>query len=198
MWKSEEYFAFQGEYFKVDRFFLYTKPKTAIRIFCCPGKKAAAIAGALGDHLVTINSPQTCRDEIFPAFEQAAKQAGKDPAKMEKMVEVLLYFADKSTGIKEIQRSGEAGFLAKGAFNEVDPQENPKHVLHCGRRNNRKALALRHLTRRPHQNNRTIPASRRHTHRTSHTLTPRQNRTHRQKTLPHFKTQKHANTQNCP
>ena len=60
---------------------------------------------------------------VFPAFEQAAKKAGKDPSKMEKMVEIQLYFSDKNSGIESIRRSGEAGFLAEHAFSEVDPRK---------------------------------------------------------------------------
>ncbi len=199
MWKSEEYFAFQGEYFKVDRFFLYTKPKTAIPVyFAAQGKKAAAIAGALGDHLVTINSPQTCRDEIFPAFEQAAKQAGKDPAKMEKMVEVLLYFADKSTGIKEIRKSGEAGFLAKGAFNEVDPRKIQSMSCTVGDETIAKHW---HFVTSPEDLIKTIEqyqqAGATHIELVTHSH-PDKIEHIGKKTLPHFKTQKHANTQNCP
>ena len=107
--------------------FLYTKPKTTLPIyFAAQGKQAAACAGTYGDHLVTINSAETCRDVVFPAFEQAAKKAGKDPSKMEKMVEVQLYFSDQVEGIKEIRKSGEAGFLAEGAFGESDPRKIQK------------------------------------------------------------------------
>ena len=59
---------------------------------------------------------------IFPAFEESAKKAGKDPSKMEKMVEVLLHFADTNEGVNEVRRSGNAGFLARGAFAEADPR----------------------------------------------------------------------------
>ena len=124
MWRSGDYFMHQGKNFKVPNFFLYTKPKRLIPIyFAAQGKKAAACAGIYGDHIVTINSPETCRDVIFPAFEQAAKKVGKDPSKMDKMVEVQLHFADQNSGVKEIKRSGEAGFLAEDSFGESDPRK---------------------------------------------------------------------------
>jgi coenzyme F420-dependent glucose-6-phosphate dehydrogenase len=124
MWQSEEYFTYQGKYFKIKDFFLYTKPKTEIPIyFAAQGRKAAEYAGIYGDHLVTINSPETCQNIIFPSFEQSAKKAGKTILKMEKMVEVLLYFSEKDGGVYKIRMSGEAGFLARGSFNEVDPRK---------------------------------------------------------------------------
>jgi G6PDH family F420-dependent oxidoreductase len=124
MWRSEDYFSHQSKYFKVANFYLYTKPKGSIPIyFAAQGKKAAAYAGIYGDHLVTINSAETCRDVVFPAFEQAAKEVGKDPSKMDKMVEVQIYFSDLNLGVREIKRSGEAGFLAEDSFGESDPRK---------------------------------------------------------------------------
>ena len=132
MWKSKEYFSYNVENFKVTNFFLYTKPKTEIPIyFAAQGKKAAECAGTYGDHLVTINSPEICRDVVFPAFEKAAKDAGKDPSKMDKMVEVQLHFSDRGSGVKNIKETGEAGFLAKQAFSESDPRkiQNMSHMV---------------------------------------------------------------------
>jgi len=124
MWESEEYFSYQGNYFKMNNFFLYTKPKTQIPIyFAAQGRKASAYAGIYGDHLVTVNSPENCRDVVFPSFEESARKVGKDPSKMEKMVEVSLYFADKNVGVEEVRRTGEAGFFAIGSFDETDPRK---------------------------------------------------------------------------
>ncbi len=124
MWESNEYFRHQGKYFKIQNFYLYTKPETQIPIyFAAQGRKAASYAGIYGDHLVTVNSPENCREVIFPAFEEAARKVGKDLSKMEKMVEVPVYFANKNTGVEEVRRSGEAGFFAEGSFNETDPRK---------------------------------------------------------------------------
>jgi len=124
MWESEKYFTFEGKYFRMHNFFLYTKPKTKIPIyFAAQGRKAASYAGIYGDHIVTVNPPEICRDIVFPSFEKSAQNAGHDPSKKEKMVEVLLYFADRNIGVKEVRRSGEAGFFAEGSFNETDPKK---------------------------------------------------------------------------
>ena len=123
-WTSNEYFTFEGEYFRIENFFLYTKPKTQIPIyFSAIGKQATHFAGTVGDHLVTINSPETCQNIIFPIFESAARNAGKDPTRMEKMVLLDLFFGDKLQGVKEARRSGEAGILAEGAFEQRDPRK---------------------------------------------------------------------------
>ncbi len=124
MWESEEYFNHQGKHFNMNNFLLYTKPKTKIPIyFAAQGRKAASYSGIYGDHLVTVNSAENCRDVIFPTFEESARKVGKDPSVMEKMVEVSLYFTEKNAGVEEVKRSGEAGFFAVGSFDETDPRK---------------------------------------------------------------------------
>jgi coenzyme F420-dependent glucose-6-phosphate dehydrogenase len=123
MWEAEDYFDFKGRYFKLTEFFLYTKPKTKIPIyFAADGKRGASYAGVYGDHLVTLNNPDKCKNIIYPSFEASARKAGKDLSRMEKMVEVLVHFNDKKHGLEEVRRSGDAGTLAEGAVNERDPR----------------------------------------------------------------------------
>ncbi|MDA4111629.1 MAG: LLM class flavin-dependent oxidoreductase [Thaumarchaeota archaeon] len=123
MWESKDYFSFDGKYFPMREVFLYTKPKTKIPIyFSAIGPKATSFAGTFGDHLTTINSPEKCREEIFPIFESSARKAGKDPESMEKLVLIDLYFGSKEDGIREIKKSGEASASADGAFGEMDPR----------------------------------------------------------------------------
>lgn len=123
MWESRTYFTFEGKHFKMNDFFLYTKPKARIPVyFSAIGKKAAEYAGTYGDHLVTANTPEACRDLIFPIFESSARKSGKDPSKMEKMVEMLLHFGDKKHATEEIKKSGYAGVFSEGAFDERDPR----------------------------------------------------------------------------
>ena len=72
---------------------------------------------------MTINSPDTCRERVFPEFEKSAVKAGKDPSKMERMVEIPLHFVNKDGGIEEIRKSGNAGFLARDSLSETDPRK---------------------------------------------------------------------------
>ncbi len=123
LWYSEEYFTFEGKYFGLTDVFLYTKPKTRIPIyFSAIGKKAAAIAGTYGDNLVTFNSVERCKELIFPLFETSAREAGKEPSNMDKMVLLDWYPSEKDRGVRELKEKGEAGPLADGAFEEPDPR----------------------------------------------------------------------------
>jgi len=122
LWAREDYFTFKGRYFTMRDVMLYTKPKTKIPIyFSAIGPKSASYAGRFGDHLITFASPETCRDVIFPKFNEATSAAGKDPRKAEKMILVNFAVGDPKESIERL-RGGWAGFLAKGAFDEPDPR----------------------------------------------------------------------------
>jgi len=125
LWSSREFFDFEGRYFKMNKLYLYTKPKSKIPVyFSAIGKKAASYAGTYGDHLITTgNSPARCRNVIFPAFEESARKAGKNPSKMQKMVHFQLYLTSKKAGLNRMRRTGEGGIVAKGAYDEPDPRK---------------------------------------------------------------------------
>jgi len=94
-----------GKIFQAEDFFLYTKPKTKILVyFAAQGRKAARCAGVYGDHIVAINTPEVCREVIFPVFEESARAVGRDPSEMEKTAEVLLlHFADKIMELRKLE-----------------------------------------------------------------------------------------------
>jgi len=124
LWKSSSYVNFDGEYFKMRQVYLYTKPKTNLKIyFSSTGPKAAYYAGKYGDHLITLTLHKTleqCRDEIFPSFERGARDAGKNPRKMEKIVSLNFTLEDEKSYLKEVKKT--AGILAKASWNEPDPR----------------------------------------------------------------------------
>jgi coenzyme F420-dependent glucose-6-phosphate dehydrogenase len=86
LWKSGSYFDFRGRYFSANQLFLYTKPRTEMKIlFSGVGRKAARYAGQYGDGLITLSSHnnfERCRDMLFPSFYEGARSAGEDPTEM--------------------------------------------------------------------------------------------------------------------
>lgn len=90
-WTSQDYFRWEGKYFPLELIYCLDKPKKPIPIYVSGfGPKSAYLAGRYGDHLMTwaaaMDSREKIKNEIFPAFERGARDAGKDPSKMEKMV----------------------------------------------------------------------------------------------------------------
>ena len=124
MWEEDKYFDFEGKYFPMKDLFLYTRPKSRIPIyFSALGPKSAVYAGLYGDHLVTIGSPEYCVKVLFPAFEQGATKAGKDPAGREKMVLLEVFFGSEEEGLKKLKQTGEAGSTDMAAFGILDPRK---------------------------------------------------------------------------
>jgi len=120
LWSSEGYFDFHGRFFTMPKVMLYTKPKTRIPIyFSAMGAKAASYAGKFGDCLITIASPEKCRQVIFPNFEEGLRLVGKDPSEAEKMVLILFEFGDPELCLRKI-RAGGAAFLSTRAFDNPD------------------------------------------------------------------------------
>ena len=126
LWSSTSYFDFDGKFFKMKQVYLYTKPKSPLSVyFSAIGEKAAYYAGRYADHLVTLslhNPLERCRDIIFPSFEKGARDAGKDPDKMEKMASVFFTLENEQTFLSSSDR-GWAGIIAKGSWNEPDPRK---------------------------------------------------------------------------
>lgn len=124
MWDEKDYFDFSGKYFSMKDLFLYTSPKTRIPIyFSALGPKAAHAAGFYGDHLVTIGTPERLSEVIFPAFESGVRDAGKDPAKYEKMVLLDVFFGTREEGLKMMKKTGEAGPTDMRSFGILDPRK---------------------------------------------------------------------------
>ncbi|MEM3032328.1 MAG: LLM class flavin-dependent oxidoreductase [Nitrososphaerota archaeon] len=123
LWTSPDYFDFDGKYFSMSKVYLHLKPKKRVPIyFSAIGEKAAAYAGRYGDRLITANTLEICRDKIFPAFEKAAREAGRDPKRLEKAVLVEGSLVDIDKTIKRIKRI-HAGATILENFDEEDPRK---------------------------------------------------------------------------
>ncbi len=123
LWSSKDFFSFKGKYFDMKDIHLYVKPKTDIPIyFSAIGEKAAYYAGKYGDHLMTINTWQRCRDVIYPIFEKGAKSAGKDLRNMERTACIAGGIGDEKKIINKLRRYV-AGPFDTSKFDEPDPRK---------------------------------------------------------------------------
>ncbi|MEM2876101.1 MAG: LLM class flavin-dependent oxidoreductase [Candidatus Bathyarchaeia archaeon] len=123
LWSSEDFFSFEGKYFKMRDVYLYVKPKKPIPIyFSGIGERAAYYAGKYGDHLMTCNTWERCRDLIYPSFERGARSAKKDLRKMEKLVCIGGGIGDEKKVIEKI-RKFIAGASIRAMFDERDPRK---------------------------------------------------------------------------
>lgn len=81
LWTSQDYFNYDGQYYPMKDVFLYAKPIETIPIVLSAfGEKSAALAGEVGDGIITMwQRPEQDRNRILHRFDDAAKKAGKDP-----------------------------------------------------------------------------------------------------------------------
>ncbi len=93
LWKKD-FVNYKGKYFSLNKANLYTKPKTDIKLYVAAnGPKTAYIAGKYAEGLLTLPAPlEYYKEKLFPSFEKGAKEAGKDPKKMEKVIEFIVSY----------------------------------------------------------------------------------------------------------
>jgi coenzyme F420-dependent glucose-6-phosphate dehydrogenase len=124
LWSSKSYFDFHGKFFDAKQVFLYTKPATKLSVLVSStGPRSAELAGEYGDGIITLgsrNPPDKIRDVIFSRFDAGARKAGKNPARMEKVVSVS--FTMEKPGVFLKPPRGHFGNLAEGALDESDPR----------------------------------------------------------------------------
>jgi secondary-alcohol dehydrogenase (coenzyme-F420) len=86
LWAGKEPLSFKGDYYTTENAFMYTRPEKEPPIYYSGmGPKGSKLAGKWGDHLITVfGSPEMIKNVTIPAFEEGAKEAGKNPDNMEK------------------------------------------------------------------------------------------------------------------
>lgn len=93
LWEKD-FVTYKGKYFSTRIANLYTKPKTRIPIYVAAnGPMSAYLAGKYGDGILTLPAPTSYyKETLFPAFEKGAREAGKDPSQLEKIIEIFVSY----------------------------------------------------------------------------------------------------------
>ena len=140
---NDDFVNFKGQYYNIKNAKLYTPPSTNIPLYMAgSGKEAIQTAGRLTDGLITTSKPNTC-DDTFKIFDKAAREAGKDPDKLEKISKPKISYSedyDKAFKSCEFWRTSkiENAFdrdindprqLEKTAKEEVTDEELKKSIL---------------------------------------------------------------------
>ena len=126
LWESDDYFNFNGRYFKMANVCLHPKPKTRIPIyFSAIGEKAAYVAGKHSDMLMTVGTVERCERIIFPKFDDGVSSMGKDPNRTEKAISIDGGVGMPSEILKRIKKLSAGGSLRE-MFNERDPRKIEK------------------------------------------------------------------------
>jgi coenzyme F420-dependent glucose-6-phosphate dehydrogenase len=83
-----------GQHYKMETLRLWTMPEQPPPIFVATaGPVTAEKTGRLCDGLITVGAPEQKIETVFQRFEKGAREAGKDPASMPKILQLHLSWA---------------------------------------------------------------------------------------------------------
>jgi len=83
-----------GEYYKMETTRLWTMPEAPPPIYVATaGPVTAEKTGRFCDGIITVGAPEEKIGTVFERFEKGAREAGKDPAKLHKILQLHLSWA---------------------------------------------------------------------------------------------------------
>jgi coenzyme F420-dependent glucose-6-phosphate dehydrogenase len=91
---SEERVTFEGEYYRTDRATVYDRPEQPVPIYiAASGPLAAKLAGRRGDGFIcTSGKPRELYEELLGKVEEGARDAGRDPGALPRMIEIKVSY----------------------------------------------------------------------------------------------------------
>jgi len=125
---TEDFVSFEGKYYRLKKANLYTKPKQPIKIYVAAGgPRVADLAGRHGDGLL-LGPHLGQASELFQAFENGAKKAGREPSDLEKVAEVpVSYDEDYEAALKSCRFWAGCMLPVFFKYDISDPREIEAH-----------------------------------------------------------------------
>jgi coenzyme F420-dependent glucose-6-phosphate dehydrogenase len=104
LWSGQRV-TFQGRYYRTLRAAVYDLPPQPVPILiAASGPKSARYVGQAGDGFITTSGkpPKLYTDTLLPAVAEGARESGRDPASLERMLEVKVsYERERERAVKE-------------------------------------------------------------------------------------------------
>ena len=124
---SEERVSYTGTYYKTQNATIYDRPPGGIPLWIAAGgPQMAKYAGRVGDGFICTSGKgaELYRDQLLPAFEEGAREAGKDPSTLEKMIEVKVAFdTDRLRALEDTRLWGALALSGQEKTGVEDPLE---------------------------------------------------------------------------
>ena len=124
---SEELVTFEGQYYHTLKATIYDKPDQPVPIYISAGGPTAAkFAGSEGDGFICTSGKgdELYRDQLLPALEEGAREAGRDPSTIERTIEVKVSFdTDKERALADTRIWAALALPAEEKVRIHDPRE---------------------------------------------------------------------------
>jgi TAT-translocated FGD2 family F420-dependent dehydrogenase len=118
LWSGQRV-SFQGRYFQTSQLKLYDLPESAPPIFvAASGPKSARLAGQYGDGWIS-QAAGVKKPKLVAAFEQGARDSGRDPGALGRRAEMFSVVGDQS----EIDAAALLWRFTAGAVDQPNPVE---------------------------------------------------------------------------
>ncbi|HLH25371.1 MAG TPA: TIGR03557 family F420-dependent LLM class oxidoreductase [Chloroflexota bacterium] len=117
LWQGEPV-SFDGCYYRTRGAKLYTRPAQPVPLYVSSMvPESARFAGRHGDGLITVggDQPETYQ-KILREFEAGAREAGKDPARMPRLIELNVAYTDDEASAVQAQQKYWAGAFVPALF----------------------------------------------------------------------------------
>jgi coenzyme F420-dependent glucose-6-phosphate dehydrogenase len=124
---SEERVSYEGTYYKTVNATIYDRPPGGVPLLIAAGgPQVAKYAGRVGDGFICTSGKgeELYRDQLLPAFEEGAREAGKDPASLDRMIEVKVSFdTDRQRALEDTRHWGALALSSQEKVGVEDPLE---------------------------------------------------------------------------
>src|SRR5438067_4385603 len=124
---SEERVTYTGTYYMTQKATLYDRPAGGIPLLIAAGgPQMARYAGRVGDGFICTSGKgaELYRDQLLPAFAEGAREAGRDPALLDKMIEVKVSFdTDRQRALEDTRLWGPLALSGDEKVGVEDPRE---------------------------------------------------------------------------
>ena len=124
---SEERVSFDGTFYKTRNATVYDTPAGGVPLYVAAGgPQMARYAGRVADGLICTSGKGEAlyREQLLPAFEEGARQAGRDPVSLDQLIEVKVSFdTDRQRALEDTRHWGALALSAEEKTGVDDPLE---------------------------------------------------------------------------
>jgi coenzyme F420-dependent glucose-6-phosphate dehydrogenase len=129
---SDDYVTWKGKHYTTEAAKIFDKPTEPVPIYiAAAGPKAAEQVGRIGDGFICTSGKgmELYRDVLIPNLEKGAKEAGRDVAKIEKMIEIKVsYDTDRDRALADTREWAALALPAEDKAGVEDPREMEKRA----------------------------------------------------------------------